>query len=172
MKVTPRADYPVRVRPRAWEEDESIAPLYAGVHDLTLNSMVTITFVPELAAPPYERDALPADLDAIATPGEARLEAVLFADYAVTPSERLAGSEQRLPVPPWRDGPGGIVVYVTPEQFERLNADLESLVPELGSLHSEVPVSRLRGHPAVDFAADLVAAKVAERDRYWLREPD
>ena len=150
MQVTPRADYPVRVRPRSWDEEGPIAAFYAGVFDVTLNQMVTISFVPDLAgsAPPYDRNRLPADLDDVTTPGQARLEAVLFSSYAVTPNDRLADTTERLPTPSWGDGPGGLVVYVASDQFERFTNDLDELAPQLGGLYSDVPISQLRGHPA------------------------
>ena len=67
MQVSPRSDYPVRVRPRGWDEEPAVAGFYDGVYDVTLNHMVTITFVPELGprSRPLDRGALPADLDAM-----------------------------------------------------------------------------------------------------------
>lgn len=175
VQVTPTADYPVRVRPRSWDEEEPLAELYADVYDVTLNQMVTVSFVPDLGpeVPPYDRRRLPADLDDIATPEQARLEAALFAKYVVTPNRELAYTSTRLPTPPWRDGPGGVVVYVTTDQFERFTSDLDELVPALGGLHSDVPISRLRGRPAMNFVEGLVDSPLFDRrDAYWLRDAD
>jgi hypothetical protein len=173
VQVTPRADYPVGVRPRSWDEEGDLAALYAGVYDVALNQMVKITFVPDLgiAAPPFERERLPEDLDALTTPEQARLEAALFARYAVTPNAARAGTTERLPKPPWRSRDGGIVLYVTPDEFARFAADLEALAPDLGGSYSEVPISQLRGHPALDFVAELVSSpRFEDEDAFWLRD--
>ena len=135
LKVNPRSEYPVRVRPLGLEYDASIAELYAGAYQVALNSMVEITFVPDLGpdAPPYDRSRLPENLDEVGTREEARLEAVLYADCAVTPNARLAGTNEPLPKPPWAlEHPPGVVVYVTHEEFEHLAVDLELLAPDLG----------------------------------------
>jgi hypothetical protein len=175
MKVAPRADSQISVRPRSWDEDSRIAVHYEGVYDVTLNNMVTISFVPNLgtAAPPFDRSQLPPDLDDVGTPEQARLEAALHAGYVVTPCPRRASTSQSLPIPEWSNGPAGVVFYVTAEQFELLTADLAVLACEIGTLHSEVAHSQLVGHPAVDFVAELVSAPpFAGRDTYWLRDED
>jgi hypothetical protein len=178
VQVSPRSDYPVRVRPRGWEEDPRVAGYYDGVYDVTLNQMVTVTFVPDLGprSRPFDRAELPADLDDIADSADARLEAVLFADRAVTADSRRAGTHEPLPIPPWRDEPWarpGTVFYVTPEQFAELADDLETLSREHGALHSDTPVSALRGHVAVDFVERLLADPAfGDEDLLFLRDPD
>jgi hypothetical protein len=172
MKVNPRTDYPVRVRPLSMEVEPSVAALYAGGYEVAFNYMVTFSFVPDLGttAPAYDRALLPENLDEVATPEQARLEAVLFAEYAITPNDRLAGTNERLPAPPWADGwPGGVVSYVRAEQFARFAIDLEALVPDLCALYSDTPISRLGGHPALDFAVRLTAEPWFT-DGSWLRD--
>jgi hypothetical protein len=152
MKEWPTSDPPVRVRPQRWEVEPPVAELYEGVYDVTLNHTTTITFVPRVTLR-YDRSLLPENLDEVATVEQARLEALIFADYAVTPDETLAGTQEQLPPTSWREG--GEVFYVSDEQFERFAADLEGFSLELFDLHSDTPISALRGHPAIDFIAGL-----------------
>jgi hypothetical protein len=152
MKETPTSDPPVRVRPRKWEEEPPLNVLYEGVYEVTLNYTTTISFVPVVTLP-YDHTLLPENLDELTSPEQARLEAVLYADWAVTPDDARAGTKAQLP--PLSYGDGGVVFYVTGEQFERYAADLEGFFPELFNLHSDTPISALRGHPAIDFIAGL-----------------
>lgn len=177
MKVTPRSDYPVRVRPRSWEEEPAVADRYDGIFEVTLNNSVTITFTPELApdARPFDRGDLPASLDDIDNSASARLESVLFADRAVTPDDGRAGTFELLPIPDWNreaDAVAGVVFYVTPREFAEVTADLDLLRTTLGSVHSDTPVSALRGHPAIDFIEKLIARpEFGEQDMVFLRDP-
>ena len=178
MQVSPRSDYPVRVRRRGWDEAPKVAEHYEGVYDVTLNEMVTVTFVPDLGprARPFDRSELPPDLDDITRPADARLEAVIFAGRAVTPDSARAGRHEKLPLPAWDDEPWaepGTVFYVTPEEFARLAEDLDALSREHGAMNSDTPVSALRGHPVVDFVERLVAHPAfGDEDLVFLRDPE
>lgn len=180
MKISPRADYPVGVRPLAWELP-ALAPYVEGVVEMTLNGMVTITFVPDVSAwaPPFDPAALPDDLDAVRSVRDARLATVLLASYVVTPHATLHGTWQQLPP---RAGPGGpgapdhypgaVVLWVEPERFAAVEADLVTLSERLGGLHPDVPVSTLRRHPAVRLVESVVLTSpgFADADRRWLRD--
>lgn len=165
MKVSPHTEYPVRVRPRQWDEDGPGAPFYAGIYDVVLNTMVTITFVPDLGTFVIDPAALVDDPSEVRTTQQARLEALLFARYAVLPHAHLAGSAAQLPLPPQRTGRPGVVFYVSPAEFARLAADLETLDDP------DAKISDLRGHPAVDFVVHIVTSpEFAAEDAYWLRD--
>lgn len=167
MKVTPHTDYPVRVRPRQWEEDGPSAPFYTGIYDVVLNTMVTVSFVPDLGTAVLDPAALPADPSTVRTQQQARLDALLFAQYAVTPNPQLAGSTTLLPVPPGQDATPGVVFYVQPAEFERLAEDLTTLDDP------DARVSDLRGHPAIDVVERIVSSpEFADADAYWLRDDD
>jgi hypothetical protein len=168
VKERPRSDYPVRVRPRKWDEDPQPNELFEGIYDVTLNFVVDITFVPAVTLP-YDHALLPEAPDDITTSEQARLWAILFAGCAVTPDDALAGTKAALPPVTYGDGQtdSGVVVYVTGEQFERLAADLEAFGLDLFDLHSTTPVSELRGHPVIDFVETLVA----DLDEPMLRDP-
>ncbi|MBT2555498.1 hypothetical protein [Arthrobacter sp. ISL-5] len=178
MQISPRSDYPIRVRPRGWDEDPAVARFYDGIFDVTLNNTVTITFVPERGprSSALNRANLPADLDSIGSSDEARLEAVLFADRAVTPDADRAGTAEPLQIPVWRDGPDavpGTVFYISRDEFAAVVKDLEALTAEHGDLYSDSPVSSLRGHPAVDFVQRLLSDPAfGEQDLQSLRDPD
>src|SRR5262245_10804144 len=74
MKVSPRADYPVRVLAQEWDEQPHRAELYRDVFAVTLNHVVEIVFVPDVGevAPPWDGRTLPPDLDDVSTPAQAR----------------------------------------------------------------------------------------------------
>jgi hypothetical protein len=89
MKVRPRSDYPVGVRPMSVEVPAGVAGLYEGIYEVTLNSVVGIVFCPSLAdvAPPFRDELLPRDVDEITTATQARLVSILFSTYSVTPND-------------------------------------------------------------------------------------
>lgn len=159
MKVSPRADYPVRVRPHSWEADESVADLYTGIYDVTLNHSVTVAFVPDMSsfAPPFDDALLPRDLDDITTPAQARLAATLFNRYVVTPNVDRAGTQEHFPSA--YDDPGsttGVVFYLSPQQFADYTAELDDLISRLGALHPPETVSDLADSPVIQFIRRMV----------------
>jgi hypothetical protein len=166
VKEYPTRDYPVRVLRRQWEEPEPAARFYTGIYDVVLNGVVTVTFIPDPGTTEFDHTAIPANIDEVATEQQARLVAVLFADYAVIPDRERAGSTASVP-PADQDGLPGVVFYIDPTQFARLTADLAILTDP------DATVSRLRGHPAVDFVEHVVASpEFAPVDAYWLRDPE
>ncbi|CAL9416364.1 hypothetical protein SUDANB95_01754 [Actinosynnema sp. ALI-1.44] len=154
MKVSPRADFPVSVRPWAWEAPEATAHLYDGVYLVTLNNVVSLAFVPD-SGPPWDDTGLPHDFDDITTPRQARVVAALSGGYAVAPHPELAGTAE--PYEPAGAG-AGVVFYVTPEEFARYQDDLEALSATLGSVRSTETVSGLRDHEVVRFLDRVVAS--------------
>jgi hypothetical protein len=163
--VTPRADYPVRVRRRSIEVPESVALLYTGVYDVNLNQAVGIVFVPDLSsvAPPFDVDAVPDDLDEIGNVEQARLIAVLSSRYAVTPHARLAGQSHAY------DGLSGdrtLVFYVPPADFERYAAELDELADLLSAFYPPGTVADIRDRAVVRFweSAILGSPEFAAQD--------
>ncbi len=145
MKVSPTADYPIRVLPQEWEEDN---PLYAGIFTVTLNHGVDIAFIPGLreVAPPWDDRLLPEDLDEIATPQQARLATALLTPYVVTPDDARAGGEETFR---WSDDQH-LVYYVSSQEFDDYAAELAALsTGDAGRLRSQPRVSDLRDHHAV-----------------------
>jgi hypothetical protein len=160
MKPTPKADFPVGVRPRAWEEDDpALGEAYAGVFEVTLNNYVGIVFVPQLpgSADVWDRDAVPDDLDDVATSAQARLATALLAPYVVTPNTALAGQQQRFEMlddPPGRRG--GTVFYVAPEAFDRFSGELADLSATLGMIHPPGKISDIRDRDVIAFIESVV----------------
>ena len=144
MKVSPRRDYPVGVRPMSAEAPAEVAGLYEGIYEVTLNNVVDVVFCPAVAAP-LRDDLLPRDVDEITDSTQARLVSILFSRYCVTPSEALAGKQERLP--------GGAVVYYVAE------ADFAVYAAELRDLSGRYPdeaVTELTGHAVIRFLQDTV----------------
>jgi hypothetical protein len=158
MKTTPRSDYPVRVRPRVWDEPEPAAPHYAGVYDVTLNSLVDIAFVPHLTTPgpPFDPRALPDNFDLIDDPQQARLAAVLLAQYVVTPDPGRAGSVasfERIP----DEGPvRGVLFFVSPELFSVFERELGELSEMVGGLHPAGTVHYVADRAVIRFLREWV----------------
>jgi hypothetical protein len=155
MKVSPTADYTVRVLRQEQEESSPAAPLYAGIFAVALNHLVTVTFVPDVsaAAPPWDPSQLPADLDAVATAERARLAVALLSSYVVTPNDARAGTEDAM-----QGDDSGVVFYVTAAEFARYAADLTGLTEVAGRLYSDRRVSELRGHEVITFIERRVVA--------------
>lgn len=160
MKARPTADYPVQVRRQEWEEQESTAALYAGIIVVTLNHHVDIAFIPDVSgsAPPWDDRLLPADLDRIETPEQARLATALLSSYVVTPNGARAGRDEAVAGP--GQGPAGprAVYYVVAAEFQGYTADLAELTTVAGALRAGPPVSELGDHPVIDFIARRVVA--------------
>jgi hypothetical protein len=179
MKVSPTADYTIRVLRQESEESGPAAPLYAGIYVVALNHLVTVAFVPDVsaAAPPWDPGRLPADLDEVTTVGQARLATALLSAYVVTPNDARAGTEETFHWPDAGGGPGvrgsGVVFYVAPAEFADYTEDLAILTGVAGRLYSERRVSQLRDHPAIAFLERRVvrSPRLDPRDAALLGQP-
>ena len=174
MKVSPKADYPIRVVPESEEREGPAERYFQGIYRVVLNQMVDVVFVPDVSAsaPPWDRAAMPASLDEVTTPEQARLVTALLAAYAVTPNDSLAGTEER--------HEAGVVFYVTATEFGRyaaeragealdrpvLAAELADLSEILFSRWPKETVSDLRGYQVVGFLEQRVVSSA------WLRPQD
>jgi len=152
VKVSPRREYPVGVRPQAWEEDPEVADLFAGIYEVTLNHLVSISFVPDVSEvlPPGTAE-LPADLDDVSTVVEARLATVLLAPYTVTPNRSLAGEEQVIRRLTDDERPTGVVFYCQDDEFSRFSGELDELSKRVGDLYPELTVADLGAYEVVQF---------------------
>lgn len=169
MKPGPHADYPIQVYPQSWEEDSLRAPHYQGVYSMVLNYIVEVAFVPDVsaAAPPWGGRQLPANVDEVSTPEQARLAAVLLAKYAVTPNDARAGDVECARWPP-HEGPigDGWIRYVSAVEFARYAAELDRLSEIVSSRFPDKTVSDLRDYEVVRFIErEVVAAP-------WLQPRD
>src|SRR5947209_1828741 len=123
MKEYPIADYPVRVVHEPTQQGPRTSDLYQGSYIVLLNHIVDVVFVPDVGAvaPPWRFDLLPADLDDVATPEQARLCMARSGSCVVTPNEAHAGRVERLErsssdvygSPPT----SSVVFYVTGSEF-------------------------------------------------------
>lgn len=165
MKVRPRSDYPVGVRPMSVEVPAGVAGLYEGIYEVTLNSVVGIVFCPSLAdvAPPFRDELLPRDVDEITTPTQARLVSILFSTYSVTPNDSRSGGHERLPG-------AGLVFYVTESEFASFAAELR----ELSGRHPDGTVADLAGHAVIRFvrATVIPSPEFGPADRAILQDDD
>lgn len=163
MKVSPKADYPVKVYHEPDERDRPAAELFDGIFTVVLNHSVTIRFIPDASAlaPPWDERALP---DEVTTAAQARVVAASSARYVVTPNAALRGRADEVRervVDPFGDSYEAwrAVFYVTGEEFERYAAELPRLAAlEPHRLHAETRVSALRGYQVITFIEDRVLA--------------
>ncbi len=149
MKIGNPANYYVRVRRESWEQPEA-AEAFAGVITVDLNRLLSITFVPDVSAvaPPWSGRTLPEAVEAF-TPADARVDAVLGTDWAVTPNAGLAGTAEQV-------GGDTTVLYVSPEAFQRLAADLAELTGVAGAVQSTVRRDEVADRPAIRFIEENV----------------
>jgi hypothetical protein len=157
MKVSPRVDYPVRVLAQEWDEEPVRADLYRGLFAVTLNHVVEIVFVPDISevAPPWDGGTLPADLDDVDTPAQARLASALLGRYVVTPNDAYAGDTATFRWPSEADRPG-TVWYVGSAEFARFAADLRQLSSVVGGRFTDTTVLDLRSYAVIRFIEGLV----------------
>jgi len=156
MKVSPKADYPVRVERPADDVPAGQARHYEGIYTAVLNHQVTIDFVPDVstAAPPWDDHLLPVNLDLVVSVEQARVETVLFARYAVTPNTPLAGQVEQAGVAPTR----GWVRYVQSAEFDRFALELSRLYDAAFDRFSGPTVSQLLEYEVVRFIAEEIVA--------------
>ena len=157
---------PVGLRPRPWEESEPVAEFYDGIFDVTLNRVVDVVFVPDLSAiaPPFEDELLPRDLDEVSTREQARLAAVLFGRYIVTPNPSRSGIQECFARAIDTLGERtGVIFYVSPNEFARYADDLEEMSHRLGGLYPPGTVADLRGIAAIEFIEQTVLGSPAFR---------
>jgi hypothetical protein len=161
MKISPHADYPVRVIEQAWEEEPDRAYLYHGVFTMTLNHVVDIAFVPDVSAtaPPWDGRQLPASTDEIAAVAQARIAAAMLPRYAVTPNEARAGDVERAQWPATGgDANRAMIRYVRQEEFDRFATDLRHLSTVVSEKFIGTTVSGLRQFPVIQFVEREVVA--------------
>jgi hypothetical protein len=151
MKISPRSDYPVGVRPMSVEMPAGVAGLYEGIYEVTLNNVVDIVFCPSLAdvAPPFRDELLPRDVDEITTVAQARLVSILFSPYSVTPNDPRNGGHERLPGK-------GVVFYVSESEFSIFTAELRELSERSGGLHPDRTVTDLTDRAVIRFLRETV----------------
>jgi hypothetical protein len=156
MKVSPKADFPVKVVRQEWEQEPPTAPLYHGIFTVTLNHVVHVAFVPDVSdlAPPWDDHLLPADFDEISTEAQARVATGILASYVVTSNEKLADTTETFA---WdldsEFGPStGVVFYVHSKTFQGYAAELAELAERnAGSFYPKQTVSELPGLRVVEF---------------------
>jgi hypothetical protein len=178
MKPSQDRDFAVNVRHQVREEDPAVAAYYQGVYGMTLNRLVTIVFVPAFSRGPGTwPPVLPDDLDQVGSAQDARRFSVALADYAVTPDEARAGTEEVLPPQPavggGGDSPGGgetgggedsleprpaVVFFVSPAEFDAFTAELEALEDRAPGVHDVVRVPEIEGLEVVKFLRSRVLA--------------
>jgi hypothetical protein len=154
VKVGPSANYYVRARAQAWEQDPAEAPFFDGIYRLDLHMNIGIAFVPDVShlAPPWSGDLMPAE-QIIRTPDQARLYTALVNTYTVTPNQRLAGTDEAFTwlSPDVPEELYGAVFYVTAEEFSDYTADIAALSETIGGLRTFVRVDTLRDHEVIRF---------------------
>lgn len=168
MKLSPQADYPIRVVAEAAQWEGPTQRLFDGIYEVCLNYRVCVSFVPQVsaAAPSWDYLTVAEDLSAITTAEQARHASVMLGRYAVTPNESLAGTQERVAVPETANIPArtNVVWYVTSAEFDRYAAELAQLSEQ--TTHTRAPAGRLtqlRGLAVVRFLDERVAASPALR---------
>jgi hypothetical protein len=168
MKPSPRFDFPLSVRRQAWEEPADVAPYYDGVFDVTMNHAVTVMFVPDVdqARWPF---SLPENPDEVRSEREARLVALAFARYGVTPNDQRQGQEEAFdrewPVPE-----RAALFYVSQAEFDAFSAELARLADGRPSVHSEWEMSEIGNLAVTGFLLSrlLTSPNMARRDLEFL----
>nr|ALT22109.1 hypothetical protein [Anabaena sp. XPORK13A] len=153
MKPSLETDFTVAVRHQIWEELPEVADLYQGIYSVTLNFLVSITFIPEVEKnldnwPPL----LPENLDCVSTKLEARLFTLALSDYTVTPNSLLAGEQELIPIPSYSQdiedlnttSRMGIIFYVKPEEFETFSQELSEVSEKTMGVHDYVRISEIQ----------------------------
>jgi hypothetical protein len=146
------------------------APLYGGVYEVTLNTMVTVVVVPDtgLAVEAWDPDVLPEDFDAIAEVAVARRAAALAERYVLTVGDSPGTHRFR-----WLgDEPGertGVASVVDPSTFAQVQRDLADLASFLGAVVPDHTMASLRGRPSIEHIVEL-EEWMAPEDLRWLRD--
>lgn len=162
MKMGSSTNYTVRVRRRDWDEPPEQAAIYGDIYTFDLNQVVSVSFVPAPGSPrPWSVDDLPADIADFTTADQARILEILTAAYSVTPDAERAGTQERFPWPfdwPHSDEPEPrpTTFYVSPDEFVRYVADLDTLAEIAGSVQSLRRRAEVVDHAAVRFVEDRI----------------
>lgn len=150
MKESLDLDFRITVVAQAQEESPEIASLYHGIYSVTINSHLTIAFIPPFDHAPDQWDAiLQADFDRLTSKNEARLATATIADYVITPDAELVGTSEVLisPCPDHRTSMADhrtAIFYSSPEDYQVSQTELESLVQELAGVHDYRRLSQLQ----------------------------
>lgn len=153
MKPSLERDLTVSVRHQIWEEAPEVAEFYQGIYSVTLNFLVTVMFVPEVARtvdnwPPV----LPENVDNVSTELEARLFTIALSDYTVTPNSLLAGKQELIPLSlvslDMNNSDSvakmGVVLYVSSQEFEVFSKELSGLAEQTPGVHDSVRIGEIQ----------------------------
>ena len=174
MKRSLERNFSVSVRHQVLEERPEVAELYQGIYSVTLNSLVTVMFVPEFKRnakswPP----ALSENVDNVNTEQEARLFTTALSDYTITPDRYLAGQEEVIPQASVtednrynRNFETRTIFYVTHQEFDTFVQELSVLAEQMLGIHDYVRISEIEN---LKFA-QLILARVINSKHFSLKD--
>jgi hypothetical protein len=140
MKPTPRSDFLVGVWPESADHPSPVNAMYEGIYSVTLNHSVSFMFVPPVDRRAPGTPALPADVDDVRTPDEARRTVIALSSLVVTPDDaRAATIETSIS----GDDRRCVTFYVTLDEFHELEGELRNFSERLPGVHDAVPVSEI-----------------------------
>jgi hypothetical protein len=147
MKPSPKYDFPVSVRRQTWEEEPATAPFYEGIFDVELNYSMTLMFVPAFQREPWPPRP-PQNADELHSQQEARSMALAMSNYAVTPDDSRAGTEESfarewLESDTWGPRRPGVLFYVTTQEFAVFGEELARLADDRPFVHQGWNVSEI-----------------------------
>jgi hypothetical protein len=162
MKEALDLDFRISVVAQAQEESPEMAPFYHDIYSVTINSHLTIAFIPPFDHTPPQWDAiLHADFDRLTSENEARLATATLADYVITPDPELVGKSEVFTSPyPHDIDPADshrtAIFHVSPEDYQQSQEELESLAQEFSSVHSYKRFSELQSFKFVKSIFEIV----------------
>jgi hypothetical protein len=152
MKEFPEYDFPVR----AWAEGEDYAgavrEAYNGIYCVSLNRIVTITFIPRVDRRQPWPPELPEDFDVITDVETARRSVLALASLAVVGDDSRAGSTESRRA----DDEERTIFYVGTDELAELSRDVKALCDETPWVHDRVRFSKLAGRALGRFVSERV----------------
>jgi len=145
MKTGYPHDFRVHIRSEVLDQPSDIAGHFDGIFRVILNHLPSVHVVP-----PFEREpwppALPANIEVVHSPDEARRLIVSMAEYLVTADNARAGTEEvvaQAPLSPGGPPANAVVFYISRRELEPLLAELDELSDRFSGVNDTIPISTI-----------------------------
>ncbi len=164
-------EFKVQVRHQVRDEEPEIARFFKGIFWMTLNDFVNLIFIPSF---PRDKENwslnIPTSLEDVSSLDEARQFTAALSEYTITPSDKRAGQQELIPIPPPPDisFPGlrpdhkteesktGVMFYVTPQEFIRFSQELAVIEEHTFMLYEYLPFEEVKEFECIQFITDTI----------------
>lgn len=165
----------MRVWPEWKDQDDLVKRLlFKDIFTINLNHRIEIVIIPEFQ---LDNNGLvlqeELNLDEVFSENDAKFSKVFFTDYVITISKEKAGQEEKVNMGSLVKGLSEEFVpaffYISPEEFNTLNEELEELGSETG-LHRFLDMDKVKGSVTYTLIEKVINSSFFDfKDVEWIK---